>query len=71
MTAYLSHLQAEAHAADLREQARRVQLLRGGDDGPRRLRNSAARVLLGFAVRLDHGFQPAPARPSTSGPTPC
>jgi hypothetical protein len=68
MSAYLSHLHAEAHAADLREQA---LLTRAGHGGPRRLRNSAARVLLGFAVRLDDGLRPAPVGPSTSGPSPC
>jgi|tagenome__1003787_1003787.scaffolds.fasta_scaffold20945528_4 hypothetical protein len=71
MSVYLSHLQAEAHAADLLEQARRAHLVRNSRGRPPRLRNSVARVLLGIAIRLDQGLQPTTVRPSTTGPSPC
>jgi hypothetical protein len=70
MTAYLSHLQAQAHAEDLGEQARRDRLahpVRTSPGRPARLRSSMAQFLLGLAIRLDHGLQPTAVRPSTSG----
>jgi hypothetical protein len=68
MSAYLTQIQAEAHAADLTEQARQAQLVRlarTGQPRPRRLRTSTARFLVALAVRLDHGLQP-PAVPATA-----
>jgi hypothetical protein len=67
MSAYLSQVQAEAHAAELAEDARRARRahpVATSDVRPRRLRSSAARMLLGLAVRLDHGLRSTTVRPS-------
>jgi hypothetical protein len=58
MTAYLSHLQAEAHAEDLRDEPRRPRADRTRHPRPGRLRHSTALVLLRLATRLDHGLRP-------------
>ena len=70
MSSYLSHVHAEAHAAELcedAERARQAHLVRTGHGPPGRLRNSLARVLLGLAIRLDHGLQATAVQPTTSG----
>jgi hypothetical protein len=58
MTAYLSHLQAEAHAEDLRGEARRPRAVRARHRGPGPLRHSTAHLLLRLAFRLDCGLRP-------------
>jgi hypothetical protein len=59
MSAYLSHIQADAHSDDLREQARRQHHARTGHGHP--LRHSTARVLLRLAIRLEPGLRPTTA----------
>jgi hypothetical protein len=56
MSAYHSHIQAEAHAEDLREQARRPHAARTSRGHP--LRHSTARALLRLAIRLEPGLRP-------------
>jgi hypothetical protein len=67
MSGYLSLVMAEAHAADLGEQARRARAhhIRTGPRRPSRLRNSTARLLFALAVRLDD--RRTAVRASTSG----
>src|SRR6478672_6479967 len=62
MSPYLTHMAAEAHTADLREQAaRRTRPVPVRRRGPSRLRNVMAQLLLGLAVRLDRRLQPTAA----------
>ncbi len=68
MSPYLTHMQAEAHVADLREQAaRRARPVPIGNERSRRLRTFMARVLLGLAIRLDHRLRPIAVRPAPVG----
>ena len=69
MSGYLSHVQAEAHAADLGEQARRGRSGHAVRTGrPPRFRNAMARLMLGLAMRHDHSLRPTASRPSASAP---
>jgi hypothetical protein len=71
MSGYLSYMQAKARDAEIGERVERARLShpdRTGSERPGRVRNSTARVLLGLAIRLDHGLQPTTVRPSSTGP---
>jgi hypothetical protein len=70
MTGYLTFMQAKAHETEIGERVERARLARperAGHVPPRGLRTSMARVLLGLAMRLDHGLRPTAVRRSTSG----
>jgi hypothetical protein len=70
MTGYLSYMEAKAREAEVGERAERARPAHdgAGHAPPGRLRTALARVLLGLAIRLDHGLRPTTVRPSTSGP---
>jgi hypothetical protein len=71
MTGYLSYMEAKTREVEIGVRAEQARLAH--PDGashapPGRLRTSVARVLLGLAIRLDHGLRPTTVRPSTSSP---
>ena len=71
MSGYFPQVQAEAHAADLAEQARRARLLsvaRTDRPRPGRLRHPVSRLLVGLAARLDHRHRPSAVPVPTCGP---
>jgi hypothetical protein len=73
MSGYLIYAMAEAHAAELTEEARQNRLAkqfldaRADCPAPGRLRVSAARLLIAVARRLDDRVRPAPVPAAASG----
>jgi hypothetical protein len=63
MTSYLTYLMVETQQAELAERAQRDpphHPARSEPHPPGRLRTRTARLLVGWAVRLDDRLQPAP-----------
>ena len=67
MSPFITHMAAEAHAADLREEARGTKPLRARHAQPGAARNTVARWLFHLAIALDHRLQRVAVSPSASG----